>query len=269
LFLGPSGVGKTELCRALSEALFGSEEAMLRLDMSEYMEAHTVSRLLGAPPGYVGYDEGGQLTRRVRERPYSLVLFDELEKAHGEIFNILLQILEDGILTDSQGRRVDFRNTLIVMTSNVGAARLNSGARLGFVPTEEDGTRADRSVAEAELKKTFRPELLGRIDEVIVFRRLGEPERLEIARRLLAALGERLRQRGLALEVSDEALALLAEEGRSNAGGARTLRRVIRTQVEDALARLLLEEPVPAGGAIVVEAPEGKITLAKKQDGVK
>ena len=250
LFLGPTGVGKTELCRALAAAVFGNEDAMVRLDMSEYMERHTVSRLIGAPPGYVGCEEGGQLTEKVRRRPYTLVLFDEIEKAHEDVWNILLQILEDGFVTDAQGRRIDFRSTVIVMTSNVGAKLITSTApRLGFL-SETDGGQQDEHVRQAvfeELRRTFKPEFLNRIDETILFQRLTQTDTEEIARRMLRTVSERADALGITLTFDDEAVEWLAEKGYDPRYGARPLRRVIRTEVEDALASLLLSGQLRAG----------------------
>ena len=244
MFLGPTGVGKTELCKALAEAVFGDENAVIRIDMSEYMEKHTVSRLVGSPPGYVGYDEGGQLTEKVRRKPYSVVLFDEIEKAHPDVFNILLQILEDGILTDSQGRRVDFKNTVIIMTSNVGARLITQKSKsLGF------GTGADSSDADynkikndvmEELKKMFRPELINRIDETIVFRKLTEDEIKQIAEIMLSGIKERMKGLGYEISFTESAIDHLSKAGFDDVYGARPLRRVIQSQVEDLFADKLL-----------------------------
>ena len=265
LFLGPTGVGKTELCKALAAALFGTEEALLRFDMSEYMEKHTVSRLLGSPPGYVGHEEGGQLTERVRRRPYAVVLFDEIEKAHPDVWGILLQIMEDGVLTDAQGHRTDFRNTVVVMTSNVGAGRLTSrSGPLGFSPPGAEEARSDRALREAvlaDLKKVFRPEFLNRIDETIVFQQLTRPELRRVAQRLLDRLRPRLESREVALQVSEKALDLLAETGFDPAYGARPLRRTIRAQVEDPLAELLLSGALGPGGTAVVLADGERIKI--------
>ena len=252
LFLGPTGVGKTELCRALAEAMFGDENAMIRVDMSEDMEKHTVSKLIGSPPGYVGYDEGGQLTEKVRRKPYSVVLFDEIEKAHEDVFNLLLQIMDDGRLTDSQGRTVDFRNTVIVMTSNIGARAITDRrAALGF--SGLDGT-PERSYAEireavtAELKKTFRPEFLNRIDETIVFRRLTGEDIRAIAGNMVQTVALRAAALGVHLTVTPEAVARLAEAGYDADYGARPLRRTVQTQLEDPLAEALLTGALSSGG---------------------
>ena len=246
LFLGPAGVGKTELCKALAQALFGTDDAMIRLDMSEYMEAYTVSRLVGAPPGYVGHDEGGQLTEKVRRKPYSVVLFDEIEKAHEDVRNLLLQLLEDGRITDAQGRTADFKNTVIVMTSNAGAASvLKSGSPLGFDGRGAAGDEAAQAarVHEAvleQLSRTFRPELLNRIDETIVFHPLTRKELAEITCRLLRAAAGRMERIGIRLEADAAAVTLLSEAGYTEHAGARPLRRIIQTQVEDAVAEQLL-----------------------------
>ena len=269
LFLGPTGVGKTELCRALAEAMFGDENAMIRVDMSEYMEKHTVSKLIGSPPGYVGYDEGGQLTEKVRRKPYSVVLFDEIEKAHEDVFNLLLQIMDDGRLTDSQGRTVDFRNTVIVMTSNIGARAITDRrAALGF--SGLDGT-PERSYAEireavtAELKKTFRPEFLNRIDETIVFRRLTGEDIRAIAGNMVQTVALRAAALGVHLTVTPEAVARLAEAGYDADYGARPLRRTVQTQLEDPLAEALLTGALSSGGeAEAVVDENGHVAVRAK-----
>ena len=245
IFLGPTGVGKTELCKTLAASMFGDENAMIRLDMSEYMEKHTVSRLVGSPPGYVGYEEGGQLTEKVRRRPYSVVLFDEIEKAHPDVFNMLLQILEDGILTDSQGRRVDFRNCIIIMTSNVGAKLIaKSGAgTLGFAPSSGE-TADDKKIREAvmgELKNVFRPEFLNRVDDIIVFRQLTQTDIDEIARRMLAGLSKRIAELDLKVEFAESAVSEIGKEGFDPVYGARPLRRAIQQRIEDKLSEQMLE----------------------------
>ena len=267
LFLGPTGVGKTELCKALAEALFSSEEALLRFDMSEYMEKHTVSRLIGSPPGYVGHEEGGQLTEKIRRRPYSVVLFDEIEKAHPDIWGILLQIMEDGHITDAQGRKADFRSAVIVMTSNVGAQRITArGSRLGFSAEEhQDGkTRSQTELRGAvleDLKKVFRPEFLNRLDETIVFTQLGQSEIRAIARRMLEGVGRRMEGAGVSLSFTEEAVDLLAQAGFDPDYGARPLRRAIRAQVEDPAAELLLTGALEEGGSALADVDEGRLVL--------
>ena len=267
LFLGPTGVGKTELCKALAEAVFGDENAMVRVDMSEFMEKQSVSRLIGSPPGYVGYDQGGQLTEKVRRKPYSVVLFDEIEKAHEDVFNVMLQILDDGHLTDGQGRRADFRNTVIVMTSNVGARTITEKkTALGFAGTEESGERSYEHICQAvtaELKKTFRPEFLNRIDETIVFRPLSREDIRAIAENMLRGVEQRMEGLGLGLTVTPEALSLLAETGFDPVYGARPLRRTIRSEVEDAAAEALLSGALREGDTARVEAEDGKIVVRK------
>ena len=252
IFLGPTGVGKTELCKALAASLFGDENAMIRLDMSEYMEKHTVSRLVGSPPGYVGYEEGGQLTEKVRRKPYSVILFDEIEKAHPDVFNMMLQILDDGILTDSQGRKVDFKNCIIIMTSNVGAKLIaGSGSSLGFGEGDGSGL-SDEKIKESvmgELKNTFRPEFLNRVDDIIVFRKLTQEDIREIAARLLANLAERVKALGVDLTFSDEAIAKIADAGFDPVYGARPLRRAIQSRIEDLLSEQMLEGKVTQGKA--------------------
>ncbi len=244
IFLGPTGVGKTELCKALAEAMFGDENAMIRLDMSEYMEKHTVSKLVGSPPGYVGYDEGGQLTERVRRKPYSVVLFDEIEKAHPDVFNMLLQILDDGRLTDSQGRKVDFKNTIIIMTSNVGARLITDKEKgLGF-QTQEDAGEDYNKITElvmGELKNTFRPEFLNRVDDIIVFHQLNEENIKEIAVRMLDGLKKRLQSLDISISFTDQAITEIAKQGFDPVYGARPLRRAIQSKIEDKLSEEMLE----------------------------
>ena len=269
LFLGPTGVGKTELCKTLAEAMFGDENAMVRIDMSEYMEKHTVSRLVGSPPGYVGHEEGGQLTEKVRRKPYSVVLFDEIEKAHEDVWNILLQILEDGIVTDSQGRKVDFKNTIIVMTSNVGAKNITAdAARLGFDGGDKDEKETEevrfdriRDAVMADLKRTFRPEFLNRIDEIIVFRQLTEDNIRQIARRMLDVTGARMAQQGITLAADDDAVAELARDGFDPQYGARPLRRAIQSMVEDAVAEKMLEGELKSGDTAHVRLKDGKVVI--------
>ena len=257
LFLGPTGVGKTELCKALAQALFGTEEALLRFDMTEFAERHTMSRLTGSPPGYVGHEEGGQLTEAVRRRPYSVLLFDELEKAHPEVWNLLLQILEDGVLTDAHGRRTDFRSTVLVMTSNVGGARLAGGTPLGFA----GGAAGEAAAFQRELRQVFPPEFLGRLDEIIPFRPLGEGELTAIAQKLLDQLGARLHELGVAFAPDPGAAALLARQGRDPRYGARPLRRLLRTQVEDPASELLLRQALPPGSRLVLGVAGEELSL--------
>ena len=271
LLLGPTGVGKTELSRALAEAVFGSEEAMIRIDMSEYMEKHSVSRLIGSPPGYVGYDEGGQLTEKVRRKPYSVVLFDEIEKAHEDVWNVLLQILEDGAVTDSQGRRVDFRSAVIVMTSNVGAKSITAAPMpLGFAANAREGGEthfgAVKKAATAELRRTFRPEFLNRVDETIVFRPLSEENMAEIARRLLKKTAARMEALGIRFVFDDVAARLLAQRGTDASYGARPLRRLISAEVEDALASLLLEGTLTRGDTAVLTAENGTLRVRRWEE---
>ncbi|MDR1565340.1 MAG: ATP-dependent Clp protease ATP-binding subunit [Oscillospiraceae bacterium] len=255
IFLGPTGVGKTELCKALAEALFGNEESIIRLDMSEFMEKHTVSKLIGSPPGYIGFDEGGQLTEKIRRKPYSVLLFDEIEKAHPDVFNIMLQILEDGQLTDSQGRRVSFRNTIIIMTSNVGARLITEKQKaLGFGtqgsnPSEED-YEAVREAVLGELKKTFKPEFLNRIDDIIVFRKLGDEDIKAIAQRMLEDLNRRVNELDMQLEFDPSVVEKIASEGFDPIYGARPLRRAIQSKLLDPLSEKLLESSFKAGDSI-------------------
>ncbi|MDR0325757.1 MAG: ATP-dependent Clp protease ATP-binding subunit [Oscillospiraceae bacterium] len=261
IFLGPTGVGKTELCKALAEALFGDENAMIRTDMSEFMEKHAVSKLIGSPPGYVGYDEAGGLTEKVRRKPYSVVLFDEIEKAHPDIFNLLLQILEDGVLTDSHGRRISFRDSIVVMTSNVGAKNITERSKTpGF--SQSDRSPTDESIKSdvlKELKNTFRPEFLNRVDEVIVFSKLTREQIREIAEKMLAPLIRRVEERGIRLTVQPQALDLLAGRGFDPVMGARPLRRAIQTEVEDVLAEKILSGEIKENADVGVE--DGRIVI--------
>lgn len=268
IFLGPTGVGKTELARALAESLFGDENAMIRLDMSEYMEKHTVSRLVGAPPGYVGYEEGGQLTDAVRQKPYSVILLDEIEKAHYDVFNLLLQVLEDGRLTDSRGRTVDFKNTVIIMTSNVGAKHLKrEGSTLGFLADEKaknQGADAKKRVLD-EVKRTFRPEFLNRVDEIIVFSSLSNEELKQIIDILLRSVSARLSDAELKLEVTDKAKAKLLKEGLDYDYGARPLRRALQKMVEDEIAEMMIRREAGAGDTVLVDANEtDELVFTKK-----
>ncbi|EGO62875.1 ATP-dependent Clp protease ATP-binding subunit [Acetonema longum] len=267
IFLGPTGVGKTELARALAEAMFGDENAMIRLDMSEYMEKHTVSRLVGSPPGYVGYEEGGQLTDAIRRKPYSVVLFDEIEKAHYDVFNILLQILEDGRLTDSKGRTVDFKNAVIIMTSNVGAKHLKKdAAAVGFLAgSSENDEKAAKSRVMEEVKRTFRPEFLNRVDEMIVFSSLTSPELKQIIDLMLKDVAKRLSEYAIAVDVQDAAKEIIMKEGHDPDFGARPLRRAIQKLVEDPISEMLLRREVAAGDTILADvAEDGQLRFAKK-----
>ena len=264
LFLGPTGVGKTELCRALAEAVFGESDAMIRLDMSEYMEKHAVSKLIGSPPGYVGYEDGGQLTERVRRKPWSVVLFDEIEKAHEDVWGILLQIMDDGRLTDSAGRVVSFRNTIIVMTSNVGAKSISDGRpRMGFPPDGGDEAELMRTRINEELRRTFKPEFLNRIDETIVFRRLSRAEIRSIAERMLLTVAERFKALGMTLSVPDQVVDFLAERGYDEKYGARPLRRAIRSMIEDKAAELMLTDSLGRGDTVQARIDGNELILTK------
>ncbi|NLC50735.1 MAG: ATP-dependent Clp protease ATP-binding subunit [Firmicutes bacterium] len=275
IFLGPTGVGKTELAKALAETLFGDEEAMIRLDMSEYMEKHTVARLIGSPPGYVGHEEGGQLTEKVRRRPYSVILLDEIEKAHPDIFNILLQILEDGRLTDGKGRTVDFRNTVVIMTSNVGANFLKKQTSLGFRPDDEESSYENmKERIMDELKRTFRPEFLNRLDELIVFHALNKDHLKSIVDIMLKEVEQRLKEHGLQMRVTDAAKQKLAEEGYDPAYGARPLRRVIQKRLEEVISEEMLKGEFRSGDTIIVDIEKDKFVFRKEGkdaeiDGVK
>jgi len=266
IFLGPTGVGKTELSKALAEALFGDENAMIRIDMSEYMEKHSVSKLVGSPPGYVGYEEGGQLTEKVRRKPYSVILFDEIEKAHPDVFNMLLQILDDGRLTDSQGRTVDFRNTVIIMTSNVGGRMITEPKRLGFGAHEENITKNYEQMKNSvmsELKKEFRPEFLNRVDEIIVFRPLNEDEIIEIVGLMLKGLIERMKQNNIEIFVEDDVKAFIAKKGYDPVFGARPLRRSIQSLIEDRLAEEMLEGKIKPGDRATLSMNGEEIVVTK------
>ena len=248
IFLGPTGVGKTELSKALAETMFGDEDAIIRLDMSEYMEKHTVSKLIGSPPGYVGFDEGGQLTEKIRRKPYSVVLFDEIEKAHPDVFNMLLQILEDGVLTDSQGRKVSFKNAVIIMTSNVGASKITDPKlALGFEHKGEGEVDENVDIEKlvmADLRATFKPEFLNRVDDIVVFKQLEKDDIKEIARRMFKSLNKRCEEIGIELDVTDKAVDAIADKGFDKVYGARPLRRAIQTKIEDKLSELILEDKV-------------------------
>jgi ATP-dependent Clp protease ATP-binding subunit ClpC len=267
IFLGPTGVGKTELARALADAMFGDEDAMIRLDMSEYMEKFAVSRMIGAPPGYVGYEEGGELTEKVRRRPYSVVLFDEIEKAHPDVFNILLQILEDGRLTDAKGRTVDFKNTILIMTSNVGANLIQKSRVLGFAPDLDEARdyAAMKDRVMEELRKTFRPEFLNRVDEIIVFHALNEEHIRAIVSLMINEVNKRLKENDISIEVTDKAKDLLAKQGFDPMYGARPLRRVIQKKIEDRLSEELLKGNISRGDVVVIDEKDGELTFARKE----
>ena len=270
IFLGPTGVGKTELCKALAAAMFGDENAMIRLDMSEYMEKHTVSRLIGSPPGYVGYDEGGQLTEKVRRKPYSVVLFDEIEKAHPDVFNMLLQILDDGVLTDGQGRRVDFKNCIIIMTSNFGAKLISQKQKaFGFAAGAKELEQNEKEIKDAvmgELRNTFRPEFLNRVDDIIVFQRLTKENIKEIASRLLAVLQKRVEDMGIEVTFSDEAVSKIADAGFDDVYGARPLKRAIQSRIEDALSEEMLKGNVKKGGKYICNVKDDKFVFDKAEE---
>lgn len=266
IFLGPTGVGKTELCKALAEAMFGDENAMLRLDMSEYMEKHTVSKLIGSPPGYVGFEEGGQLTEKVRRKPYSVVLFDEIEKAHPDVFNMLLQILEDGRLTDSQGRTVDFKNTIIIMTSNVGARLITEKqSSLGFNSENENADESEKKdikeLVTGELRKVFRPEFLNRVDDIIVFNKLNKDEIKQIAVKMLKTLENRLDKMNIKISFTDNAISEIADKGFDENYGARPLRRAIQNEIEDPLSEQMLEGKVKDGAVVTCNFADGQFTF--------
>lgn len=267
IFLGPTGVGKTELCKTLAEAMFGDENAIIKLDMSEYMEKHTVSKLIGSPPGYVGFDEGGQLTEKVRRHPYSVVLFDEIEKAHPDVFNMLLQILEDGVLTDSQGRKVSFKNCIIIMTSNVGADKITDPKLAMGFNHSEDGKDSAKTIEELvmpDLKRTFKPEFLNRLDEIIVFNQLEKDDIKEIARRMLKTLIKRVKDMDIDIEFTDEAVSALADEGFDKTYGARPLRRAIQSKIEDRLSELILDGTVKPNAKCTVDYKDGEFTFTDK-----
>jgi ATP-dependent Clp protease ATP-binding subunit ClpC len=267
IFAGPSGVGKTELSRTLADFLFGDEDSLIQLDMSEYMEKHTVSRLFGSPPGYVGYEEGGQLTEKVRRKPFAVVLFDEIEKAHPDIFNSLLQILEDGRLTDAQGRVVDFKNTVIIMTTNLGTRDISKGVSVGFGPAHESKGSYDRmkTKVQEELKQHFRPEFLNRVDDTIVFHRLSQEEILTIVDLMIATVEERLKDRDMGLDLLPAARTLLSERGYDPVLGARPLRRAIQREIEDNLSEKILFGELRAGQIVTVDVegtgPEAQFTF--------
>jgi ATP-dependent Clp protease ATP-binding subunit ClpC len=263
IFLGPTGVGKTELCKALAQAMFGDENAMIRLDMSEFMEKHTVSKLIGSPPGYVGYDEGSSFTEKVRKKPYSVILFDEIEKAHPDVFNVLLQILEDGRLTDSQGRTVDFKNTVIIMTSNAGARHITEKQNsLGFTGSNNENENI-KDLVMAELKSLFRPEFLNRVDDIIVFNKLTQTEIKEIASKMLEDLSARLKAMDIEVKFADSALTQLASVGFDDTYGARPLRRVITSEIEDSLSEKILDGSISKGSKISCEYKDNAFTFSE------
>ena len=267
IFSGPTGVGKTELAKALAEAVFGSEDNMVRVDMSEFMEKHSTSKLIGSPPGYVGYDDGGHLTEIIRKKPYSVILFDEIEKAHPDVFNIMLQILDDGRLTDSKGRHINFKNTIIIMTSNVGASMITSTSKLGFAVADDaakDKYEKLKDTVMEEMKKAFRPEFLNRIDDIIVFAHLSKPEIREIVDLMFNDLFKRLEAQNLQIEVTDEVKDYLAEDGYSEAYGARPLRRLIQKKIEDGLAEEILAGQYSAGQKIVLKLEDKKIIFVSE-----
>lgn len=269
LFLGPTGVGKTELSKALSEAMFGSEDALIRVDMSEYMEKHSVSKFIGSPPGYVGFEDGGQLTEKIRKHPYSVVLFDEIEKAHPDVFNILLQVLEDGILTDAQGRRIDFKNTVLIMTSNLGAKEIlgNNSSHLGFKKEGNDAKGEHDSIKSKvmeEVKRAFKPEFLNRIDEIIVFDRLTEDDIKNIAKIMLKSLADRLKANDITVEFSDEAVTKIAKAGYDPVYGARPLRRAIQTELEDLLSEMIIDGDIKPNSSITVTVSDDKFKVEQK-----
>ncbi len=270
IFLGPTGVGKTELARALAESMFGDEDAMIRIDMSEYMEKHSTSRLVGSPPGYVGYDEGGQLTEKVRRKPYSVILLDEIEKAHPDVFNILLQVLEDGRLTDSKGRTVDFRNTIMILTSNVGAEALKRNKYVGFnIQDGEQDYKDMKGKVMEELKKAFRPEFLNRIDEIIVFHALEKPHLKEIVTLMSDQLVKRLKEQEITLELTDAAKEKISEEGYDPEYGARPLRRAIQKHIEDQLSEELLKGTVLTGQSVVIDVENGEFVVKTPEGSAK
>jgi ATP-dependent Clp protease ATP-binding subunit ClpC len=262
MFLGPTGVGKTELAKALSEAVFGSEDNLIRVDMSEYMEKFSTSRLIGSPPGYVGYDEGGQLTEKIRQKPYSVILFDEVEKAHPDIFNLLLQVLDDGYLTDAKGRKVDFRNTILIMTSNLGATALREEKSVGFGAKDfsQDFNKMEKRILE-ELKKAFRPEFINRIDETVVFHNLGRDEIHEIVKIMSKSIVKRLKEQGITLKITSAAIDEIGKVGFDPEYGARPIRRALQKEVEDRLSEAMLSGTFTFGDKVTIGASKGKITL--------
>ncbi len=269
IFVGPTGVGKTDLAKALAETMFGDEKLMIRIDMSEFMEKHNVSKLIGAPPGYVGYDDnaGGQLTERVRRKPYSVVLFDEVEKAHPDVFNVLLQILDDGRLTDSKGRVINFKNTIIIMTSNVGASKIKKMSNFGFTSGDEhsDGYDNMKESINDALKEQFKPEFLNRLDDIIVFRKLTKEEAGKICYKIIDSLSARLKLRNVSLKISDEAMNMLLDEGYNDMYGARPLKRVVQKRVEDRLSDEILANHVLPGETVTVEVKDGELVFRSEK----
>jgi ATP-dependent Clp protease ATP-binding subunit ClpC len=266
IFLGSSGVGKTELAKALAEFMFDDEDALIRVDMSEYREQHTVSRLFGAPPGYVGYEQGGQLTEQVRRRPYSVVLFDEVEKAHADVWNALLQLLDDGRLTDGQGRTVNFRNTIIIMTSNVGTSFVKRSGALGFAGMRDAEEEADHKRIEEELKATFRPEFINRIDEIIIFQPLSQEDVVEIVDLQMQEIRSRLAEHGLEIVLTQAAKEWLADEGFDESFGARPLKRALQRYVESPLSIKMLEGEFTRGDLVLIDALEGELTFSRQEE---
>ncbi len=262
MFLGPTGVGKTELAKALSEVMFGSEDALIRVDMSEFMEKYSTSRLIGSPPGYVGYDEGGQLTEKIRQKPYSVILLDEVEKAHPDVFNLLLQVLDDGHLTDSKGRKVDFRNTIMIMTSNIGATQIREEKNVGF--NVQDVTKDHKAMQKRileELKKAFRPEFLNRIDETVVFHSLSKDEIHTIVQIMSKAIIKRLKEQDIQVKITPSAIDVIGKAGFDPEYGARPIRRALQKEIEDRLSEALLGGEIRLGDHVTVGASKGKITL--------
>ena len=266
IFLGPTGVGKTEVAKTLAELVFGSENNLVRLDMSEYMEKHSVSRLIGAPPGYVGYDEGGILTEAVKRNPYSILLFDEIEKAHADIFNVLLQLLDDGRLTDSKGRIVDFKNTIIIMTGNIGANFFTNSEKLGFISSNNNESKNINKNINDELKKIFRPEFLNRVDDIVIFESLTRAENKEIVKLLISKLEVLLKLQGYSIKISDEAIDYLVEKGIDKQFGARPLKRTIQKEIEDVLAEEILAQKFNSEDVIRIDVLNGELAFTNDED---